>query len=418
MNERNKMQMPPPATSLQYRPSHIPQSTLPDDARLRGYQDAASNLFPTPQQVPSTIPQREPSVISSRVPSVIPSQESPSMPPAPTPAQSRKKLNNRGKGKGHTYSLAQELYLAELLADPGTWALLDGPGEKNDHYMPKKVVYEKFAEKINAKFSTEEELLNLDSLQIKNKIENMKTQWKKAKKFHDRTADGDLPEIELRKQVEDICCFFYVLQELWSASWSLSPKDPIQCTRNLTRPIAHDHGNDASSEDDETTVEQDDIGNIGTEPETSRQAIETRKQKRCCEHVDMQTLLEYMSKASEETNDLKRQKLKMAERRFELDSRLADVQIRKLEWEMEADKKRNEAKLERQRMLLEIEHLKAMTMLKQAEAVMMIEGGMGKNSIAADSDTPSSPSSTSSPPRISSKYSSIISSYTTNHNRP
>ncbi|KAF9354901.1 hypothetical protein BGX26_007213, partial [Mortierella sp. AD094] len=266
-NERNRMQMPPPAASLQYGSSRTPWSTLSDDARLRGYQDAAINLFPIPQRVPftipqrvsSAIPQREPSVTFSREPSVIPSQESSTTPPISTPAPSGKKRNNRGKGKGHSYTIAQELYLAELLADPETWALLDGPGEKNDHYMPKKVVYENLAEKVNAKFSTEEEPLNLDGLQIKNKIENMKTQWKKAKKFHDRTGNGNLPEIDLRKQVTDICCFFYVLQEIWSASWSISPRDPIQCTGNLTRPVAHDPGNDASGEDEETAVEQENV---------------------------------------------------------------------------------------------------------------------------------------------------------------
>ncbi|KAG0011947.1 hypothetical protein BGZ80_000314 [Entomortierella chlamydospora] len=301
----------------------------------------------------------------------------------------------------------------ELLADPETWALLDGPGEKNDHYMPKKVVYENLAEKVNTKFSTEEEPVNLDGLQIKNKIENMKAQWKKAKKFHDRTGNGNLPEIDLRKQVADICCFFYVLQEIWSASWSISPRDPIQCTGNLTRPIAHDPGNDARGEDEETAVEQEDVG---TEPETSRQAIKTKKQKRGREHVDMQTLLEDTFKAAEEAHDLKRQRLEIDKRRFELDERLADVQIRKLEWEMELEKKKAEAELERQKMLVEVEHLKAMTMLKQAEAVIVIESKR-RNDTATVSDSPLDPSNTRSLPRSPSKYASIIANYAAKYNQ-
>ncbi|KAG0021619.1 hypothetical protein BGZ80_002026 [Entomortierella chlamydospora] len=171
--------------------------------------------------------------------------------PAPIP-----KSEKRGRGRGQNFTIEQELYIAELLADPETWALLDGPGERNDHYMPKKTVHESIATKVNSKF-LDEASQRIDGAQIKNKIESMKKQWKTANTFLKKISEGDLTSNDLRKLVEDKCCFYYILQVTWSTSWSLNPRDPVQLTGNLTRPPICDFGIDASEEEDDPVVEQD-----------------------------------------------------------------------------------------------------------------------------------------------------------------
>ncbi|KAG0344498.1 hypothetical protein BGZ54_005843, partial [Gamsiella multidivaricata] len=141
----------------------------------------------------------------------------------------------------------QETYIAELLADPETWSLLDGPSDRNSYHMPKTEVREGIAKKVNLKFSTEEKPVTLDGFQIKNKIDNMKKVWKRANLALNKTGNGDLPNKSLKEKVIQICHFYYILVEVWSASWSLNPREPYQLTGNLNRPIPDD--NDITSDE-------------------------------------------------------------------------------------------------------------------------------------------------------------------------
>ncbi|KAF8980110.1 hypothetical protein BGZ46_004603 [Entomortierella lignicola] len=164
------------------------------------------------------------------------------------------KVDRRGKGKGHVFTPAQEMFIAELLSDPETWKLLDGPREKNDHYRSKTQVYENFAHKLNTKFSTETAPIELCGLQVKNKIENMKKQWKSANALVKRTGSGDLPGKTLEEQVKEICSFYYVLEDTFSGSFALNRRPPVQLTRNLIRPNTLDasHDTDSDSNDEST----------------------------------------------------------------------------------------------------------------------------------------------------------------------
>ncbi|KAG0003652.1 hypothetical protein BGZ79_000353 [Entomortierella chlamydospora] len=218
--------------------------------------------------------------------------------PAPIP-----KSEKRGRGRGQNFTIEQELYIAELLADPETWALLDGPGERNDHYMPKKTVHESIATKVNSKF-LDEASQRIDGAQIKNKIESMKKQWKTANTFLKKISEGDLTSNDLRKLVEDKCCFYYILQVTWSTSWSLNPRDPVQLTGNLTRPPICDFGIDASEEEDDPVVEQDNA-------------------------------------------KLKRQELEIDRLKADAETRLIEMKIRKLESEIEIEKATFQAELAR-----------------------------------------------------------------------
>ncbi|KAI7818028.1 hypothetical protein BC939DRAFT_464090 [Gamsiella multidivaricata] len=109
-----------------------------------------------------------------------------------------------GKEKGHIFTRARETYIAELLADPDTWALFDDPAERNNHHRPKTDVREGIAWKINSKFSTGDSPVNFDSFQIKNKIENMKRVWKKANNLFSTTGNADKRNQKLRKSHPDL----------------------------------------------------------------------------------------------------------------------------------------------------------------------------------------------------------------------
>ncbi|KAF9997247.1 hypothetical protein BGZ65_007167, partial [Modicella reniformis] len=64
------------------------------------------------------------------------------------------RIEVKSRGKGHTYTTEQETFIAQLVAEPETWVLLDGPGEANDFYRTKTEIREEIAKKVNAKFST------------------------------------------------------------------------------------------------------------------------------------------------------------------------------------------------------------------------------------------------------------------------
>jgi hypothetical protein len=112
----------------------------------------------------------------------------------------------------------QETFIAELLAVDETWELLAGPGEANNHYLNKNAVRGEIATKVNAQFSTEEYMypLQLDAHQIKNKIDSMKKQWKKANNTRKSTGNGDEPNDTLEQKILRICHFYYILENLWS----------------------------------------------------------------------------------------------------------------------------------------------------------------------------------------------------------
>ncbi|KAF9082156.1 hypothetical protein BGX27_004620 [Mortierella sp. AM989] len=289
-------------------------------------------------------------------------------------------INNKAakRAKAHVFSPEEEMYMAELLADPETWSLLDGPGEKNDYNRPKKAVHEEIAQKVNFKFSTERNVVELDSTQIKNKIEHMKKQWKAANVINKRSSNGDSTNSQLRERVLEKCIFYYDVQDTWSSSWSLNPRLPVQLTENLTRRPSSDSGNDASDEEAETAVEQ---GDELSELLKSQSANIKKRLKRPQGDIErFITLIINLSKSSEREYDLKRQKLDLDQktsaavaRKAEMESLLIGAQIKKIEMDMDLGRMRAEAEIARQNKLVEIEYIKAQTELKQAECYQLLE---------------------------------------------
>ncbi|KAF9378246.1 hypothetical protein BGX21_002946, partial [Mortierella sp. AD011] len=204
-----------------------------------------------------------------------------------------------------------------LLADPEIWALLDGPGERNDHYTSKKAVHESIATKINSRFLNEASL-KIDGAQIKNKIEN-----------------------------------------------------PVQLTENLTRPSICHFDNGTSEEEYDSTVEQD--GAI-TGQASQRPESRAKKPKKPREDGgNMLALLQDLYKSNEIDQELKRQELEINRLKADAETRLIEMQIRKMESEIEIEKATFQAELAREDRLLEIEYLRAQTDFIQASAILMME---------------------------------------------
>ncbi|KAI7828977.1 hypothetical protein BC939DRAFT_474497 [Gamsiella multidivaricata] len=127
----------------------------------------------------------------------------------------------------------------------------------------KTEVRDDIASKVNRRFSSQDKPLNLDGMQIKNKIENMKKLWKKANQLFSRTGNGARPDRLLKDKVLDICHFFYIMEVVWSTSWSMNPSAPCHLTSNLERHITRDASEDDSDEnngDEDINADEEDAG--------------------------------------------------------------------------------------------------------------------------------------------------------------
>lgn len=330
---------------------------------------------------------RSSSPVIQRAPSVQPSIQSSNSAPAPPKNPSTSGSSGK-RGKGHAFTQEQEIYIAELLSNPETWALLDGSGEKNDQYFPKKSVHENIAKSVNEKFSTKEAPLNLDGSQIKNKIEVMKRLWKTTYGYITKSGNGNLPGDTLRDRVLEKCCFYYILEEVWSASWTICPREPTQLVQNLERPsnTTYDSGNDASDEANETAVEPDE--SISVSPQAKQitgkrpraGGVESTSKKSRYQENSMFLMIEDLNKTSSVENELKRRELDLQEKKIEMENRLIEVQIEKMKADVENERKRVEAdislkakQLDIEAKQLDIKLLKAQTELRQAEALVVLK---------------------------------------------
>ncbi|KAI8359707.1 hypothetical protein B0O80DRAFT_440887 [Mortierella sp. GBAus27b] len=251
------------------------------------------------------------------------------------------------RAKGHFYTTEQEVFIAQLLSDPETWKLLDGPGEANAYRRPKTDVRAGIAEKVNAEFSTAERPINLDSAQIKNKIETMKKLWKKANNTRHSTGNGDLPNETLRQRIMRICHFYYIMEDLWSRSFSLNPRKPVQLTSNLAAENEPDTGDEASIE------VSDDESSVGSLPSSSGTAKASKKRG----PVVIVEVIQNLSSSSAEEKEFKRKKLEIAERNVIMQEKLVEAQIRKLE--AETAKEQIELEIQKVRLQVELKKLKA-----------------------------------------------------------
>ncbi|KAG0368117.1 hypothetical protein BGZ54_002640 [Gamsiella multidivaricata] len=322
---------------------------------------SAESTYRSPPSQALSLPNdmRLPSPVTSTMPSPSPSFSSPILPSATidTPSSNsvgRRKptRDTRGKGKGHVFTPEQKTYIAELLADPETWALLDGPDEKNNHYKPKIEVREGIAQKVNKKFSTEENLVNLDAFQIKNKIETMKKVWKRANQFLYRTGNGDLPSQTLKDNVLQICRFYYIMADVWSVPWFINPRKPCQLTGNLSRGT-YDTTGDASEESDEqdAAVEEQDSNTLKDRQGSAKPAPSKKSNRRGDDHLDYIGALKDISEVATVAHDLKRRKLDMAERSFETSRLSQEAQTHMLEMQM----KKMQAEMDNERITIEAE---------------------------------------------------------------
>lgn len=260
------------------------------------------------------------------------------------------RFDNRGKGRGHNFTHEQETFIAELLSDPETWALLDGPGEKNNHYRPKTCIRDAIAKKVNVKFS-----INIDAFQIKNKIDNMKNVWKKANQKFNITGNGDRENETLKQQVLSICHFYFVLEPIWSKSWSMNPAKACQLTANLSRQdvdTLNDAGdvNDADDASDEN--DEDESRTADARAEGSASSIKTSKRRRDAAG-DLYECLRELAAGAAADREIKRQKLTMQ-------NRLLEIQIMRVQKELDLEAQR--IQLEHRK--LDIEQMKQQRQLE------------------------------------------------------
>ncbi|KAG0364257.1 hypothetical protein BGZ54_007697 [Gamsiella multidivaricata] len=245
----------------------------------------------------------------------------------------------KSRSRGYVFTMKQETYLAELLADPYTWSLLDGPGDKNSRFKPKTEVRGCIAEKINFKFSTDEKPLSLEAFQIKNKVETMKRVWKRANLLLKETGNGDLPDKTLKNKILQTCHFYYITAEVWSASLFMNPKEPCQLTGTgiPTREFPNT-GDETSEEGDEHDAVVGQLGIIEEQQGTSTTKKQHRSihpsrtlRKRGTVGTHYVSMRKGLSDVIETKRELKRRKLEMEEKVIESNCRLQDAQIRFME---------------------------------------------------------------------------------------
>jgi len=107
-------------------------------------------------------------------------------------ASSRDAVSQPKKRKAtqFNYSTDQDKYLAEIFSEEETWALLNGPGEKNSYYANKSTVRGDIARRFNKKFSTDNNPMSIDESQIKNKLTSMQKMWRIGLKIFQATGNG------------------------------------------------------------------------------------------------------------------------------------------------------------------------------------------------------------------------------------
>ncbi|KAG0003790.1 hypothetical protein BGZ65_001348 [Modicella reniformis] len=277
------------------------------------------------------------------------------------------------RAKGHTYTIEQETYIAQLLSDPEIWSFLDGPGEANDFFKSKIDVHKELAKKVNAAFSTIENPVQLNATQLKNKIEHMKRLWKKANGASS-TGKRYLSNgfLTLEPRIKGICHYYYILEDLCSQSFFLNPRNPSQLVSHLEcQDDMRDYGDEASFE----STDEDDFAvehvpaplapfasSASSAPSLTgnRPAGPSTTSKRGRDTDVLSTLQELLSTISEK-QELKRKKLSLQERNIAiqernimLQERLVEAQIRKIDIEV----RKKEAKIEeieQQKLLYEVE---------------------------------------------------------------
>lgn len=274
--------------------------------------------------------------------------------PTPTPTA-------KGKEKPHTYTTAEETFIAKVLAEEDTWRLLNGPGEKNDHYYPKIQVYADIAERFNRRFSMESSAIVITGGQLKNKVAQMTTTWKVAQRTYNSTGNGDLPESTLHERVLRQCHFFFILNARWSDTITYNAPDPIQLTANLSRggsslvEVSDDNSDDDGSLEgrEDTIEEQQDSGSPG------RHSLPTEtpkgKKRGNSGQADM---LQSLSEQSQEGLDLKRVKLEMEKTTHMEKQTLIRLQARKLQAELDASDARKEFEVKHEEKRQELEMMK------------------------------------------------------------
>ncbi|KAG0366830.1 hypothetical protein BGZ54_004825 [Gamsiella multidivaricata] len=218
--------------------------------------------------------------------------------------------------------------------------------------------YPVLTSKVNRRFSSQDKPLNLDGMQIKNKIENMKKLWKKANQLFSRTGNGARPDRLLKDKVLDICHFFYIMEVVWSTSWSMNPSAPCHLTSNLERHITRDASEDDSDEnngDEDISMSRDSCF-----VPISAQSMQKSKRSRYT-GVGVIEMLEGFKSQAKEYQEIKRRKLEYADKRlklerqkFEFDGRSADMQYRIMEMQM----KKMQAEIDRENAKLHLEHRK------------------------------------------------------------
>lgn len=285
----------------------------------------------------------------------------------------------QSKKKNFSYNHQHEKYLAKIFAEPRTWELLNGPGEKNAYYMNKVAVRESIAKRFNEKFSTHDRPVSLDENQIKNKLRTMKQTWKAGLKEYKKTGNGNLPQSELEERVKRLCHFFFILYERWSVTISLNPPTPTQLTGNITRltsSVAHDSDEDDEEEEDEEGEEDDGNGSddgqdslAGDDSMTNnRQGSSISnslpsltapvKKKRSAVPDHGSLMLEGLSEQAEEGLNLKRRKIELEEKTQIKQEMLLDLQIKKLESELKVSDEIQKLDLENEKYKRETEKLR------------------------------------------------------------
>ncbi|KAF9176957.1 hypothetical protein BGZ50_009394 [Haplosporangium sp. Z 11] len=175
--------------------------------------------------------------------------------------------------KSHKYDDDQEIYLAKLISTPETWALLEGPGKKNSYHMSKAQIRRQLAQKMNGKKFIDREtglVVTFDEGQIKNKITSMAKQYQQTVKFQDKTGGGSKNGFTLAERILKRCCFYYIVDPVWSKSWALNPRQPMQSTSKRPGRMIRDSDTDENDENDEVEEYHDEVEDYRNEDEDYR----------------------------------------------------------------------------------------------------------------------------------------------------
>ncbi|KAI1321469.1 hypothetical protein EDD11_005160 [Mortierella claussenii] len=147
----------------------------------------------------------------------------------------------------HHFSETQVQWLVTQLQDPDIYVPLLRQSDGITRQTPKLKIYEKLAAKFNRRFVG----ANIDLMQIKNKLSNMRRQFRAADSKWHSYESGSMDLRISKKVVTDAFPYYFELEEAWTDNQRLAPMQDTDSVSNLHEPSMARNGGQDQLQDDE-----------------------------------------------------------------------------------------------------------------------------------------------------------------------